>query len=77
MREAETIDQDVDEEDRIPPDALRALVIIAIEHAKHIQVRRQVDAMVYAREQFADLDLLARVARPDAEVTCSVRDSCF
>ena len=24
--------------------------------------------MVYAREQFADLELLARVARPDAEV---------
>ncbi len=68
MAEHETVDQDVDEEDRIPPDALRALISTAIEHAKHIQVRRQVDAMVYAREQFADLELLARVARPDAEV---------
>ena len=68
MQEHETVDQDVDEEDRISPDALRALITTAIEHAKHIQVRRQVDAMVYAREQFADLELLARVARPDAEV---------
>jgi hypothetical protein len=68
MREAETIDLDLDQEDRIPPYAIRALVITAIEHAKHIQVRRQVDAMVYAREQFADLELLARVARPDAEL---------
>ncbi len=68
MQEYERADLDLDEEDRIPLDALRALVSTAIEHAKHIQVRRQVDAMVYAREQFADLELLARVARPDAEV---------
>jgi hypothetical protein len=68
MWEAETIDQDLDEEDRIPPDSLQALVMIAIEHAKHIQVRRQVDAMVYAREQFAEIDLLAHVAKPHAEV---------
>lgn len=68
MQEAETIDQDVNQEDRVPPDSLRALVIIAIEHAKNIQVRRQVDAMVYAREQFADIELLAHVAKPDAEV---------
>jgi hypothetical protein len=64
----ETGDQDLDEEDRIPPDALRGLVVLAIDHAKHIQVRRRIDAMAYAREQFADLELLARVARPDAEV---------
>jgi hypothetical protein len=61
-------DQDVDEDDRIPEDALRALIMLAIDHAKHIQVRQQVDAMVYARDQFADLELLARVAQPDAEV---------
>jgi hypothetical protein len=40
MAEHETVGQDVDEEDRIPPDALRALISTAIEHAKHIQVRR-------------------------------------
>jgi hypothetical protein len=68
MQEAETNNQELEEEDRIPPDALRALLITAIEQAKHIQVRRQVDAMVYAQEQFADLELLARVSRPDAEV---------
>ncbi|MBL8796665.1 MAG: hypothetical protein JNM56_22375 [Planctomycetia bacterium] len=63
-----TVDEVADEDDRIPPDAIRALILLAIQHAKHIQVRRQVDAMVYAQEQFADLELLARVARPDAEV---------
>lgn len=68
MAEYETVDQDLDEEERIPPDALRALVSTAIEQAKHIQVRRQVDAMVYAREQFAVFDLLARAAKPDAEI---------
>ena len=68
MAHHEIAGQDVDDEDRIPPDALRALISLAIEHAKHIQVRRQVDAMVYAREQFADLEVLARVARPDAEI---------
>jgi hypothetical protein len=68
LREYERADLDLDEEDRIPPDALRALVLTAIEHAKNIRVRQQVDAMVYAQEQFANLELLARVARPDAEV---------
>jgi hypothetical protein len=68
IQEYETIDQDIDDEERIQPDALQALITLAIEHAKHIQVRRQLDAMVYAKEQFSNFELLARVARPDAEV---------
>lgn len=61
-------DRDAENEDRIPPDALRALVSAAIDQARHVRVRQDVDALIYAREQFADLELMARVARPDAEI---------
>jgi hypothetical protein len=67
-REAQEVDQDLDEEDRIPPEVLRALLVTAVAHAMHAKVRRRIDAMVYAREQFEELQVLARVALPDAEI---------
>lgn len=59
---------DADEEDHMTPEELRALLLVALDHAHHAKVRQRVDAMVYAREQFEEIELLARVARPDAEV---------
>lgn len=57
-----------DEEDRIPPDALKALINLAMEHARHVWFRQRVDAMIYAREQFDEIEVLARMATPDAEI---------
>jgi hypothetical protein len=68
MEEAETIDQDLDEEDRISPEALRALLTVAVDHALHVKVNQRVDAMVYAREQFEEIEVLARMATPHAEI---------
>jgi hypothetical protein len=59
---------DADAEDYMEPDDLRALLLVALDHAHHAKVRQRVDAMVYAREQFEEIELLARVARPDAEI---------
>ncbi len=68
MREAETVDQELDEEDRTPLDALRALLTTAVDHAVYVKIRQRVDAMVYARQQFEEIELLAHVARPDTEI---------
>lgn len=66
--EAERAEEGVDEEDRIPPGPLKALISLAMEHARHVWFRQRVDAMIYAREQFGELEVLARMAAPDAEI---------
>lgn len=68
MEEARTIDQDLDEDERIPPDDLRTLLSTAVDHALHVKVHQRVDAMVYARQQFEEIEVLARIATPDAEI---------
>jgi hypothetical protein len=68
MDESATVDQELDEEERIPPEALRALLASAVEHAMHAQIHQRVDAMVYVRQQFEEIEVLARVAMPDAEI---------
>jgi hypothetical protein len=50
------------------PDALRALLVTAVDHALHAKVGERVDAMVYAREQCEQIEVLARMATPDAEI---------
>jgi len=67
-REAEEADQELDEEDRIPPDALRSLMTLAVEHAEHAKVRERIDEMVYVRHQFDEIEVLARMATPNAEI---------
>jgi hypothetical protein len=69
LAEAETVEEENDEEDRIPPEALKALIPLAMEHARHVWLRQRVDAMVYAREQFDESEVLARMATPDAEIS--------
>lgn len=68
MHEALAVENEQDEDDRIPPEALRALLLSAIEHAQHINVRQQLDAVVYAKQQFHELDVLARMAQPGTEI---------
>lgn len=69
LAEAEKVEQENDEEDRIPPDALKALIGLALDHARHVWFRQRVDAMMYAREQFEEIEVLARMAAPDAEIS--------
>jgi hypothetical protein len=59
---------DADDEDRIPPEALRVLLAAAIDHVEDIRVRQRVDAMIYVRERFDELEVLCRAARPDTEL---------
>lgn len=68
LREAERIEEEQFEEDRIPEDAMRALLSVALDQAEHVWLRRRVDAMVYAREQFEEIEVLVRMATPDAEI---------
>src|SRR3954469_22006821 len=42
LREAEKVEEEHDEEDRIPPEALRALLSTALDHAQHVWLRRRV-----------------------------------
>lgn len=58
IREAEEADQDLDEEDRIQPEALRSLITTAVEHALHAKVRERIDDMVYVRHQFDEIEVL-------------------
>ncbi len=68
MQEAETIDQDLDEDDRIPPERAPALLINRY-RARETHPGASAGRCDGLRpEQFADLELLARVAKPDAEV---------
>jgi hypothetical protein len=68
MEEARTVERDMDEDERIPPDALRTLLNTAVDHALHAKVHQRVDAMVYARQQFEEIEVLARMATPNAEI---------
>jgi hypothetical protein len=61
-------EEEWDEEDRIPPAALKALIGLAMEHARQVWFRQRIDAMVYARQQFEEIEVLARMATPDAEI---------
>lgn len=67
MQAAQTVDE-LDEDERIPEDALRALLTTAVDHAMHAKIHQRVDAMVYARQQFEEIEVLARMATPDAEI---------
>lgn len=69
LAEAEKVEEENDEEDRVPPEALKALISLAMEHARHVWFRQRVDAMVYARQQFDEIEVLARMATPDAEIS--------
>jgi hypothetical protein len=44
------------------------LLTTAVDHALHAKVHQRVDAMVYARQQFEEIEVLARMATPDAEI---------
>jgi hypothetical protein len=68
LPQAEKVQQEHAEEDRIPPQALKVLLATALDNARHVRLRRRVDAMVYAREQFEEIEVLARMATPDAEI---------
>jgi hypothetical protein len=68
MQEYGTVDQDLDEDERLSPEALRALLLHAVDHVFHVKMRQRVDDMVYAREQFEEIEVLARMAAPDAEI---------
>jgi hypothetical protein len=68
FREAVRVEAEYDEEDRIPRDALKLLLSTALDHAEHAWRRHRIDAMVYAREQFDEIEVLARMANPDAEI---------
>jgi hypothetical protein len=68
LREAEKVEAEHDEEDRILPEALKTLLSTALDHAQNVWLRRCVDAMVYAREQFEEIEVLARMATPGAEI---------
>lgn len=68
FREAQEADAALDEEDRMAPEVWRHLLSMALDHARHIWVRKRVDAMVYARQQFEEIEVLARMATPDAEI---------
>ena len=66
-REAEALDED-GENDRIPSDAQQALIALAADHALHAKVRERIDEMVYVRHQFDEIEVLARMATPNAEI---------
>ena len=68
FREALEVEEKNDEKDRIPPNALKSLLGLAMDHAQQVWFRQRVDAMVYAREQFDEIEVLARMATPDAEI---------
>ena len=68
LREAEKVEEEHEEEDRISPEPLKALLSTALDHAQHGWLRRRVDAMVYAREQFEEIEVLVRMATPGAEI---------
>ena len=68
FREAERIDAENEEDERIPPVALKALLDLAMENARHVWFIQRIDAMVYARQQFEEIEVLARMAAPDAEI---------
>jgi hypothetical protein len=68
MEQAQDAEEEHDKEDRIPSEALRGLITAAIDHAIHIKVRQRVDALVYSREQFEEIEIMARMAAPDTEI---------
>jgi hypothetical protein len=44
------------------------LITTAAEHAVHANTRKRVDEMVYVRQQFDEIEVLARMAMPNAEI---------
>ena len=60
---------DIDDEDAVPPEATRELIRIALEHVEAIKMRQRRDDMMYARRQFEELRLLARVGSVGAEIS--------
>ncbi|CAN5476197.1 hypothetical protein BH11PLA2_BH11PLA2_29900 [soil metagenome] len=67
--EAEQIEAHNDADERIPTCALKALINLAMEHARRVWFRQRVDAMIYTRQQFEEIEVLARMATPDAEIS--------
>jgi hypothetical protein len=68
LREAEKAEEEHAEEARVPTEALKALLATALDHARHVRLRRRVDALAYARERFEEIEVLARMATPGAEI---------
>lgn len=68
IRHAEEAELEVDEEDRMSSDAIQALISLSVDHAMHAKVRERIDEMVYVRQQFDEIDILARMATPNAEI---------
>lgn len=66
--EVRALEHEWDEEERSPPDALWALLVTAVEHTMRAKARERGAAMVYATEQFEEIEVLARMATPDAEI---------
>jgi hypothetical protein len=67
MREYER-EADTETADYLRPEDLRALLVVAIDHALHVKARQRVDALGFVHEQFEEIELLARVAQPEAEI---------
>jgi len=57
FREVEELD-----EEEVPLEATKALILEAVPHVLHIKARQRVDAMEFALEKFEEIKLLARVA---------------
>lgn len=68
IEDARTVDEDVDEDERMAPTTLRTLLSAAVDHALYAKIRERVDAMVYAREQFEEIEILARMGVADSEI---------